>query len=372
MDFELVNKIKSLETFTTEFLSVVKLTMFDGSAGWGQMSPYNADITSRVFHRQVAPHVLNIGFSSFKELEDLVLAKEHKFPGSYLLRALSGLDTALWDWLGKREEKPVSALIGGRLVPLRVYGSSMKRQIQPSAEADRLCILRDQYGFDAFKFRVGAECGRGIDEWLGRTEEIVKVVPKALGDNIDKLVDANSCYSVSQAIKIGKMLEDNGICHFEEPCPYWLPDHTKIVADSLEIDVAGGEQDCDFRIWDQAIKNKIVNIVQPDLMYLGGFTRALRVSKLANEYDLACTPHAANLSLVTICTMHFLDVIPNPGKYLELSIERDDYYPWQKDLFLGNPFQVNNGKVKIPTEPGWGVQFNPSWLEKTAYNISSS
>jgi len=105
-------------------------------------------------------------------------------------------------------------------------------------------------------------------------------------------------------------------------------------------------------------------------MYLGGLTRALQVAKIIEEGGYICTPHAANLSLVTMCTMHLLKAIPNAGKYLELSIEGEDYYPWQQGLFLNDPFAVSDGKVSISNEPGWGIEINPDWLEKADYCIS--
>ena len=362
-------KIKKLETFTNTYVSVVKLTMFDDSIGWGQMSTYCADITCEIFHRQIAPHVIGVSFSSFDDLEDLILRKEHKFPGSYILRALAGLDTALWDWLGKIKESPVVTLLGGNIGTIRAYGSSMKRDITPQEEAQRLCHLRDTFGFNAFKFRIGSECGKGKDEWEGRTEEIINVVPKALGNGVEKLVDANSCYLHEDAIEISKKLIDNDICHFEEPCPYWLPEETKKVTDAISIDVTGGEQDCDLRVWQDLIDRKITDIFQPDIMYMGGLTRSLKVAKMAADANMPCTPHAANLSLVTICTMHFLKAIPNAGKYLELSIEGEDYYPWQIDLFDGNPFMVLDGECSVPDSPGWGVQFSKKWLEKSHHRV---
>ena len=367
---DLCVNIKKLETFTKSYVSVVRLTMEDGSQGWGQMSTYCADITAQIFHRQVAKHVLGRLFDDFTDLENLILEKEHKYPGSYVLRAIAGLDTALWDWWGKKNELPVTSLIGGSPGTLPAYGSSMKRDITPQEEANRLLELRDTQGFKAFKFRIGSECGRGKDEWEGRTSEIIKVLPRELGDDVVKLVDANSCYSANQAIEIGKALEDNGITHFEEPCPYWLPDETKKVTNALKIDVTGGEQDCDLRIWNDMIDRRVVDIVQPDVMYMGGLSRALLVADLANKANITCTPHAANLSLVTMCTMHFLNAIPNAGKYLELSIEGEDYYPWQGDLFLGDPFKVSDGNVEITNKPGWGVEFSPLWLEKAEYNCS--
>ena len=195
-------KIIKLETFTKSFVSFVKLTIENGLFGYGQMSTYHADITSQIFHKQVAPWVLGKKWEEFEDIENLILEKEHKFPGSYLLRAIAGLDTALWDLKGKINELPVVSIIGGSPGSLRIYGSSMKRDITAKDEASRLKILQDEKGVNAFKFRIGSECGRGKDEWDGRTRDIVKTINKELDKSTSKLVDANSCYSANQAIEI--------------------------------------------------------------------------------------------------------------------------------------------------------------------------
>jgi L-alanine-DL-glutamate epimerase-like enolase superfamily enzyme len=362
--------IDKLETFTNEFVCFVRVTTNSGSIGWGQTSTYNADITATIFHRQIAPWVLGRDALDIDALVERIEEREHKFPGSYRCRAIAGLDTALWDLRGKIEGKPVVALLGGTPRRLRAYASSMKRDISPDAEAERLVRLRDEQGFDAFKWRVAAECGHDVDEWPGRTEAIVPRVARALGDGVAKLVDANSGYSPPRAIEVGRLLESEGVSHYEEPCPYWKLEETKQVTDALSIDVTGGEQDWDLATWARMIEMRAVDIVQPDVMYMGGMARTLRVAHMAAAAGLPCTPHSANLSLVTICTMHLLGAIANPGKYLEFSIEGPDYYPWQEGLFLGDPFAVEDGHVNIPAEPGWGVEINPDWLERAQYRSS--
>ena len=74
--------------------------------------------------------------------------------------------------------------------------------------------------------------------------------------------------------------------------------------------------------------------------------------------------------MVTLFTMHLLGAIPNAGKYLELSIEGADYYPWQEGLFVESPYTVRNGQVTIPSAPGWGVDIDPAWLERASYQCS--
>ncbi|MDP9200302.1 MAG: mandelate racemase/muconate lactonizing enzyme family protein [Pseudomonadota bacterium] len=363
-------RIQRLETFCNAFVGFVRVTAEDGTIGWGQLSTYNTDITAHVFHRQVAPWALGKDAFDIAALVDTIPEREHKFPGSYLYRAIAGLDTALWDWRGRREGKPVAVLLGGSAGRLRTYASSMRRDITPADEAERFARLRDRYGFDAFKFRVGSECGHDQDEWPGRTATIVPAIRQRLGDNATLLVDANSCYSPARAIEVGRMLEQHGVVHFEEPCPYWEFEQTRQVTEALALDVTGGEQDWDMQHWKRMVAMRAVDVIQPDVLYVGGILRALRVAELGAAAGLPCTPHSANLSLVTLFTMHLLRAIPNAGPYLEFSIEGPDYYPWQVGLLDRDPYVVVDGKVTVTDEPGWGAEPSAKWLSASVRQCS--
>ncbi|TCD15406.1 mandelate racemase/muconate lactonizing enzyme family protein [Oricola cellulosilytica] len=365
-------KITRIESFANEFVGFVRVTDETGATGWGQVSTYQSDITAMILHRQVAPWTLGVDITDLDDHLDLIAEREHKFPGSYLRRAMAGLDTAIWDLRGKHAGKSVTELLGGTPGPLRAYASSMKRDITPKEETERFLRLRDTYGFDAFKFRVGSEVGRNRDEWPGRTEEIIPAIAKALGEDADLLADANSCYSPERAIEVGRIMEANGLVHYEEPCPYWELEQTKQVSDALEIDVTGGEQDCDLPTWRRMIEMRAVDIVQPDVCYLGGIARTLRVCRMAEAAGLPVTPHCANLSLVTLFTMHLLRAIPNAGKYLEFSIEGADYYPWQQGLFSNDPYGIIDGQATVTDAPGWGVEIHPEWLAKSGYQVSEA
>ncbi|MFW8596298.1 mandelate racemase/muconate lactonizing enzyme family protein [Cribrihabitans neustonicus] len=363
-------RIRAIETFCTPLIGFVRVTAEDGSTGWGQVSTYNSDLTCEILHRQVAPWALGRGMDALEDVIVEIPLREHKFPGTYLRRAMAGLDTAVWDWRGRVAEKPVAALLGGSAGPVRAYASSMRRDITPGEEAARMQRLRDEYGFDAFKVRVGAECGQDRDEWDGRTEAIIPEIRNALGPEAALLVDGNSGFSPSRAIKVGRMLEANGYEHFEEPCPYWELGQTAEVTQALEIDVAGGEQDWDLQQWKRMIAMRAVDIIQPDILYLGGMARSMEVARMGDAAGLPCTPHCANLSLVTLFTMHMLRAVPNPGRYLEFSIEGDGYYPWQRGLFLNDPYTISGGQAVVTEAPGWGVEISPEWLAKSAYKCS--
>jgi L-alanine-DL-glutamate epimerase-like enolase superfamily enzyme len=362
-------RIARIETFSTEHVAVVRVLTDEGAEGWGQIAPYHADLSALVLHRQVAPHALGHDALDVDGLAWRIPEREHKFPGSHLCRALGGLDTALWDLRGRLEGKPVCELLGASPRALPVYASSMRRDISPEAEAERLATLREASGFAAFKIRVGRECGHDEDEWPGRTEALVPAVRSALGNDVALLVDANSCYTPRRAIEVGKMLEAYGVCLFEEPCPYWQLEWTAEVARALDLDVAGGEQDCLLFQWRRMIDLRAVDVVQPDVCYVGGLTRALRVAELARAAGLACTPHAANLSLVAVFTLHFVAALENAGPFVEFSIEPTPYYPWQEDLYEPR-LTVRDGTVHVPDAPGWGITVDPAWLARARRQVS--
>ncbi|WP_284261638.1 mandelate racemase/muconate lactonizing enzyme family protein [Roseicyclus amphidinii] len=365
-----MDRIARIDSFTTRDVGFVRVTMEDGAQGWGQVSTYHADITCTVLHRQVAPWVLGRDATDLDDLMDWVTEREHKFPGSYLRRAMGGVDTAIWDMRGKRAGLPVASLIGGSPGRVRAYASSMRRDITPEDEAERLTRLAGEHGYTAFKVRAGSEVGRDRDEWPGRTEAVIPAMRRALPE-ADLLIDANSCYSVPRAIEVGRMLEDNGFCHYEEPCPYWDLDATKAVTDALDIDVTGGEQDCQLSTWNRMIDMRAVDVVQPDIMYLGGLSRTLRVARMAEAAGLPVTPHCANLSMVTLFTLHLMRAIPNAGRYLEFAIEGPEYYPWQYDLFTASPYRIEDGHAILSDAPGWGGEINPEWLSRAEARSSA-
>ena len=359
-------KIKAIETFTKNPVSIVRVTTDEG-VGMGQIAPYHANISALVLHQQLAPLAFGPECDDIPAFVDGLIEHEYKFAGSYICRAAAGLDTALWEAKAKAQGKSVTELIGGRPRSLTVYGSSMRRDITPEEEAKRLQRLADTDGYQAFKIRVGKPFGHDQDEWPGRTESIISTVRRALGDAPLLYADANSGFTPARAVAVGHMLEDHGYCHYEEPCPYPELEWTKAVADALEIPVAGGEQDTSMSTWQRMIRMRAVDIVQPDICYIGGFSRALKVAKLAAEAGLPCTPHAANRSLLAVFTMHLLAAIDNGGRYMEHSIEAT---PWTDAMFEPSVLDVHEGMVTVPPGPGWGVSIAGRWLETADYQVS--
>ena len=356
--------IDKVESWTRGQYGIVRVTTRDGYEGYGQLSSFEPDITATVLHRQVARHVLGSDPAQIDALVDRVIDVNMKFPWSYVCRALAGVDTAIWDLYGKIKGRPVCELMGGKTDPFPVYGSSMRRDITPADEAARLVKLRDKRGFKAFKVRLGVPTGHDRDASPGRTEKMIPTIRKAVGDDIRLLADGNSCYSPPRAITVGRRMEEQNYFWFEEPCPYWELEWTAEVAAALKMNVAGGEQDNDLAQWRRMIRMNAVDILQPDLCYVGGFTRAWRVALMGRKAGKYIVPHSSHLALITLFSLHFMAAIPNAGAFVEFSIEEDAN---AGERLYSPALKVVDGKVKLPDGPGWGVKINPVWMEKANY-----
>jgi L-alanine-DL-glutamate epimerase-like enolase superfamily enzyme len=366
-DFQIIEPgltINKIESWTYGQYGFVRVTTQDGREGVGQLSTFEPDITATVLHRQVARQVLGSDPAQIDALLDRVIDANMKFPWTHICRALAGVDTAIWDLYGKIKGKPVCELLGGKTQPFPVYGSSMRRDISPEDEAARLVKLRDSRGFRAFKVRLGVPTGHDRDASPGRTEKLIPMMRKAVGNDIQLMGDGNSCYTPPKAIEVGHRLEEQHYFWFEEPCPYWELEWTAEVATALKMHVAGGEQDNDLAQWRRMIRMNAVDILQPDICYIGGITRAWRVAKMGQKAGKVVVPHSAQLSMVTLFALHFMAAIPNAGPFVEFSIEEDAN---AGEVLYSPALKVADGKVKIPDGPGWGVKINPSWLDKAAY-----
>lgn len=359
--------IKRLETFTRgQNISVLRLETDSGHVGWGQLSPYNADIAALVLHRQVAPLVLGADIEEQEELGNRVIMKTYKFPGTYVCRALVAVDTALWDLRAKLANQSVAQMLGATRRAVRAYGSSMRRDITAQEESSRLVKLRDTKGFRAFKLHTGHNTPLARSPQLVEMPEMVPAVRKAVGDDIDLLVDVNGCYTAREAIGQAPLLQDYNVCLFEEPCPNWELEWTAEVAAALDMTVAGGEQDYDLKQWERLVALNCVDLAQPDICYIGGVTRALRVARMVERAGMKCIPHSANTSMVTLFAMHVLAAIPNAGPWLEFSIEDTG---WARGIF-SPALEVVDGMAHIPDGPGWGVRISEEWLAHAQRQVS--
>jgi len=278
---------------------------------------------------------------------------------------LATIEFAILDMMGRIAGKSMGQLIGDIHHPeVAVYQATEYREM-PVPESMEL-IKRDVYEYNAkaLKIKVGGLMF-GTEDMValapkGRTEEIIPLVRKTFGDNMVLYADSNGFYSVEEAIRVGKMLEDYRFEFFEEPVPFDWYEETKQVADALQLPVAGGEQEYSLHGFRWLIANDGLQIVQPDIYYFGGMIRSFKVAQMAHALGKQCTPHMTGGGLGFLYMIHFVSALPNALPYHEFKgLKTDIIYDSPT-----SPMKVEDGKLKVPTGPGSGVDIDPDFIKK--------
>jgi L-alanine-DL-glutamate epimerase-like enolase superfamily enzyme len=194
----------------------------------------------------------------------------------------------------------------------------------------------------------------------GRTETMIPLVRKTFGDEMVLYADANGFYSVDEAIRVGKLLEEYNYQFFEEPVPFHWYEETRQVADSLSLPVAGGEQEFSLHGFRWLIANDGLQVVQPDLFYFGGMIRSMKVAMMAEASGIPCTPHMSGGDLGFLYMMHYVSALPNAMPHHEFKGFRTNVVY----ECTTSPLQSVNGIVKVPTGPGSGVEIDPAFIRK--------
>jgi L-alanine-DL-glutamate epimerase-like enolase superfamily enzyme len=284
----------------------------------------------------------------------------YKLAGLALWNCVAHVEFCMLDMLGKMANRPVCELLGAvlrRQIP--VYLSSMRRDTTPEEEVAHLEARLAETGARAVKLKIGGRMSANADAMPGRTERLVPLARERLGDEIAIYVDANGSYDAGKAIEVGRMLEANGVGFYEEPCPWEQYEWTQQVAQALEMTVAGGEQDSSLPRFAQMIRDGVVDMVQPDLAYVGGFIRSLRVASMAREAGMRVTPHSSKSDANTAYMLHFAAVTSNAGPYQEYNAAPPRGQWWEAP-----PFEVHEGTIAVPDGPGLGVSYDPAlWRE---------
>jgi L-alanine-DL-glutamate epimerase-like enolase superfamily enzyme len=310
----------------------------------------------------IAPYFVGRDARDLAALVDgvYVYRSNYKLAGLALWNCVAHVEFAVLDMLGKIAGQPVCALLGDvlrREIP--IYMSSMRRDTTPEEEVSSLEGRLAETGARAVKVKIGGRMSDNADAAPGRTERLVSLARARLGDDVTIYVDANGSYDAETAIEVGRMLEAHGVALYEEPCPWEAYRWTQRTAAALDVTVAGGEQDSSLRRFQWMIDEHVVDHVQPDVAYVGGLLRALRVAEIAGRAGMLVTPHCSKADPNSAYMLHFAAVAPNLGPFQEYNARPVTARWWNAPSFL-----VRDGVLPVPTEPGLGVQYDPAlWRE---------
>jgi D-galactarolactone cycloisomerase len=342
---------------------LVEIETKTGIVGWGEC--YGPSAVAKAFiDTQLGPQIVGRDAFDIEPIWEHLYnrIKDYGMKGMGVA-AISGIDIALHDIVGKAIGKPVHKLIGGAFrsevscYATGLYFTDMDRLV---AEAVEEAEGYAEAGFTAIKMKIG----------LGdpRTDIArVAAVRKAIGADIKLMVDANHCFSVPAAIKLGRQLEALDIAWFEEPISPEDIDGYVEVSRALDMAVAGGENE--FTRWGfrEAIARKAMDIVQPDVCAAGGISECKRIAALASAHGVECVPHAWGSAVGLAATIHFLASLPYqppcliPAEpLLEFEQEQNPF----RDHLAKEPIVQRKGKVKVPDGPGLGIEIDRAVIER--------
>ncbi|MGQ9633759.1 MAG: mandelate racemase/muconate lactonizing enzyme family protein [Bryobacteraceae bacterium] len=303
---------------------------------------------------------------------DLILEKVYIYNFNFRLNGmalglpLATIEFAILDMLGRIAGKPVGELIGEIHNPeVAVYIATewRERPVEESIELIKKAVAEYPEA-RALKIKVGGLMFMTTDMYAagprGRTEKIIPLVRKTFGDDMALYADANGFYTVQEAIRVGRLLEEHKYRYFEEPVMFDHLEEIKQVHDALRIPIANGEQDYSFYSFRWLLANDGVDIVQPDNYYFGGLIRSMKVARMAAAFDKTIVPHMSGGGLGYLYNIHFVSAVPNAGEHHEFKGLGTNVRFECKT----SPLQVVKGKIKVPTGPGFGVDFDPDWVKK--------
>jgi L-rhamnonate dehydratase len=268
--------------------------------------------------------------------------------------AMSGIDIALWDIVGKVTNRPVHEVLGGAYrKKIRAYASTLMPDTpkEAAAEASRWA----EAGFRAVKLGWGGfaiACDGGV--------ALMRAIREAVGEKVDILLDIGFNWEPSSAIEYARRLEEYNPFWIEEP--FWPDDKTAYahLADAIDTRVAAGEEETTRWAFRELIDQGHVDVVQPDVSRAGGFTEVQRIAELAAMAGLPCVPHAWSTGILKAATAHMNAAIPN-ALFMEFCVWKG---PLNDELTEPRIWIDGNGDVEIPTGPGLGVTLRDDVVDR--------
>ncbi len=290
----------------------------------------------------------------------------YKLAGAPFWIAFAGIELAIWDLLGQVSGQSVAALIckkPRRKVP--VYLSSLRRENDAKAEIERLSESVARTGAKAVKIKIG---GRGY--WDAQTDardrELLKLARAQWGEKFGIYADANGSFEAAKAIEVGEMLHEYRVAWFGEPCDWEDFEATRTVAASVQLPVAGGEQDSSWPKWKWLLENCALDIAQPDLNTNGGLSRSLRVAQFAANLGVSTAPHSPDCAMRALPALHFAAVLEKPAPFLEWDADSATAPSW-----FESALEIRNGAVTLPKGAGWGASYDEE-IWKSAQTLAMS
>jgi len=370
-------KITAIETLVCNarmrnWIFVKVLTDQDGLWGWGEatLEWHTREVVGAV--EDLAPLLIGEDPTRIEHLWQMMF-RNHFFHGNGVVRAtaISGIDLALWDIVGKIHGVPCHKLWGG---PVRDYvrtychlaGGRMEEFYETDpAEAKRfaeLAVTAVDEGFTAFK-TMAVPWTMPIEGQMPvkYAAQCVEAMREAVGDEIDIMVDCHARPSPRMGVQFAKALEPYGLYWFEEPCWPECLEGLAEVQRAVVTPIATGERLVGAPAFKNLLENRACSIIQPDITHCGGLSEARRIAALAEVYRVAIAPHNPQGPVSTAASLEF--GFATPSYIICESVHLDA--PWRRDVVSEGYTIEPKGRIVRPSDkPGLGIEINEAEVKK--------
>lgn len=352
--------------YQTRTICIVKVTTDTGLFGWGEgYGPAGLVKAGIEFFK---PFVIGLNALEHEVVWQQMYLRSLDFARrGVLLAALSAIDIALWDIKGKHFQLSVSDLLGGKKHKyIKPYATGLYFSNGGDCEKKLVeeAILYKEQGFKGIKMKVGLGINKDV--------KYATAIRKAIGDDVELMIDSNHAYSLNEAIKLCHHLKNLGISWFEEPISPELYEGYRKLRENTVIPIAGGE--CEYLRFGflELFKNHSVDIAQPDICAAGGITETKRIAAMSNTFGVELVPHTWGTGIAIHAAMHLVSTLDsNPGRMFcsEPWLELDRTENELRDSLTDSLLLPENGLLKVSEKPGLGVEVNEELLGKYAINI---
>jgi galactonate dehydratase len=338
-------------------LTFVKLDTDEGLSGVGEVRANNRTNALLGYLKDAARRYV-VGANPFEieRISQNFLYGDFGTHGEITMSALSIIEIACWDIVGKALGQPVYALFGGAVRDsIKAYANgwyTVERTPQEFHGAARKVVERGYLALKVDPFGAGRHTL--TKEEFRLSVELIEAVRDAVGADVDILIEMHGRFNVSTAVEMSKALAPLKPAWIEEPVPPYSFEAMRRVADKIDIPVASGERLHDDHSAIELVTSHAVDVLQTDITHYGGMSRARRLFALADHYDLLVAPHNVGGPVSTAAALHMAACTPN---FMIQEHFNDFADSWVKAAAPGLP-EVVDGYFALPTAPGLGVELN--------------
>lgn len=353
-------RITRLETFLTHAglrnYLFVRLTTDTGLTGIGEASlEWQERAVECLLQDWVADQVIGADPSDVETLVPRLIRDQYQ-GGATILTAISGVEIACWDLIGKANGRPVYELLGGRARDsLPAYANGWYGGAVTPADYARLARAVVERGYRAMKFDpFGVAWQTMTEAEMSSAENIVAAVRDAVGDRVDLMIEVHGRLSVECAIEMGLRLAPYRPAWYEEPVSPWDLDSLVPVRRALPFPIAAGERCYMIEEFDRLAQLQGCDIIQPDLAHCGGLTIGRQIAAITRQQGLRIAPHCSIGPVALCAAIHFGWSTPHVV-WQENFADYD--VPW-RDAFVHGWNPCRNGEFALPSGPGLSIELD--------------